>query len=282
MSTIIFTTPCWKKWRLFEPRLALACWFGLLRRSWLCVCLLGLGGPLAQAEGPGQGLVQGPVQVPMQAQSAGPEIAELRIERSDEGMYLSAQLKFELSSLVEDALQKGIPIFFVAEAEINRERWYWVDKTVATASRQIRLAYQPLTRRWRLNIAPGPINIGVNPVPINGAAVANASGNASNSIAVGTSGGGNASGFSSGGGLGVSLNQNFDSLPDALAALQRIARWKVADASELEPDARYTLGFRFRLDISQLARPLQIGVLGQSDWTINLVRNLRIVPEAAR
>lgn len=180
-----------------------------------------------------------------QAQGVTPDITQLRLERTDEGVFLSAQVNFELSGVVEEALLKGIPVFFVAEAQLNRERWYWYDKSLVNASRQIRLAYQPLTRRWRLNISSGP---------------------------------------AASGGLGVALNQNFESLADALAALQRISRWKVAEANELEPDARHNLDFRFRLDVSQLARPLQIGVLGQPDWNINLSRNQRIslVPEAGK
>jgi hypothetical protein len=59
--------------------------------------------------------------------------------------------------VVEDALLKGIPMFFVVEADIYRDRWYWTDPRVASAARTIRLAYQPLTRRWRVNIASGLI-----------------------------------------------------------------------------------------------------------------------------
>ena len=83
---------------------------------------------------------------------------QLRLERSDDGLLLTATVKFELPAAVEDALLKGIPMFFVAEADVFRDRWYWTDKKVARHARHMRLAYQPLTRRWRLNVAPAVIS----------------------------------------------------------------------------------------------------------------------------
>jgi Domain of unknown function (DUF4390) len=159
------------------------------------------------------------------------EIAQLRVERADDGIFLSAVARFELPPVVEDALLKGIPMFFVAEADIYRYRWYWTDARAVSAARTMRLAYQPLTRRWRVNIASGLIT---------------------NSA-----------------GLRVTLNQNYDTLAEALSAIQRVARWKIAEAAELERDAAYKLEFSFRLDLSQLPRPFQIGMAGQREWDIS-------------
>ena len=69
-------------------------------------------------------------------------------------MLLSANVKFELPTVIDDALDKGIPMFFVAEAVLFRDRWYWYDKEMASAARHMRLSYQPLTRRWRLVVSP--------------------------------------------------------------------------------------------------------------------------------
>lgn len=169
------------------------------------------------------------------------EVTQLRIERSEEGILLSANVRFELPPVVEDALEKGIPMFFVAEAAVFRDRWYWYDKQVSYAARHMRLSYQPLTRRWRLVVSSAPI---------------------------GTSGGG--------------LGQTFDSQDEALAAVQRISRWKIADASEIDPEARHNVDFRFRLDVSQLPRPFQIGAVGHADWSISASRNQRLALESSR
>lgn len=171
------------------------------------------------------------------------EIALLKFDRNEEGLLLSANVTFELPSVVDDALAKGIPMYFVAEASLLRERWYWTDKHITTTARHMRLSYQPLTRRWRIVTSPTAVG---NP------------------------------------GLGLALGQNFDSRDEALAAVQRISNWKIADAADLEPDSKYSVNFRFRLDVSQLPRPFQIGAMGQSEWNISVTRTVRIALESAR
>lgn len=162
------------------------------------------------------------------------ELTALRTERSDDGIYLAANVSFDVPPAIEEALVKGIALIFVVEAEIYRERWYWTDKRVASASRSLRLAYQPLTRRWRLSQAGD----------------ANGSGR-------------------------VALAQSYDSLPEALGAIERISRWKIAEAAEVD-GSNHVLQFRFRLDLGALPRPFQIGIAGQRDWQISLERSQRL------
>jgi hypothetical protein len=92
------------------------------------------------------------------AQTSSVELTELMPVRKDNALLLNAQLKLELGPAVEDALIKGLAVHFVAEAEVLRERWYWTDKKTGAASRYYRLAFQPLTRRWRLNVSSEPIS----------------------------------------------------------------------------------------------------------------------------
>ena len=202
MTMMVFITHCLKKSQ-FE------CFIRLMGVALLVVGMAGM----AHAQSP----------------VSTPDATLLKFEKLDDALWLSTQLKFELPPAIEDALQKGIAIFFVAEAELMRERWYWRDKKIATMQRHTRLAYQPLTRRWRVNMASGEIT---DPV--------------------------------------LSLNQNYESLPDALAAVQRIYRWRIADAQDIDPGVPHFVTFRFQLDLMQLPRPLQIGTLWQSDWSISL------------
>ena len=185
--------------------------------------------------------------LPLQAQAAGEtanaEVNQLLVERKPDGVVLSATLKFDLPSAVEDALHKGVPMFFVAEADVYRARWYWYDKKVLSAERHIRLAFQPLTRRWRINVASGTITASS---------------------------------------LGLALNQSFESLADALGAIKRISNWKIAEPGELEAEPRHSVEFRFRLDLSQLPRPFQIGVLGQADWNIFATSTQALTQQVAR
>ncbi|MEN9538806.1 MAG: hypothetical protein RLZZ126_1041, partial [Pseudomonadota bacterium] len=79
-------------------------------------------------------------------------------------------------------------------------------------------------------------------------------------------------------GLGSGFSQNFDSLPEALASVRRVVNWRIGDAADLEPDQRLSVDFRFKLDISQLPRPFQIGAIGLSDWTLEAGAIVRIAP----
>lgn len=171
----------------------------------------------------------------MRAQSA--ELAQLRLERTGDEIYLSAALRLALPAPVLDVLDKGIALHFVAEAEIIRQRWYWLDQRVAQAARHMRLAYQPLTRRWRLNVSPVPITSAIS---------------------------------------GVTLNQNFDTLEEALEAVGRIGRLRLGEVRDIGEERVQPVVFRFRLDTSQLPRPFQIGLMGQSDWNLAVERSEKL------
>jgi hypothetical protein len=134
-------------------------------------------------------------------------------------------------------LLKGITLYFVTEVDISQERWYVYNQRVAHAERHVRLFYQPLTRRWRVNISQQPFNVS---------------------------------------GLGVSLGQSYDTAEDAFSAVRRIVQWRIANAGELNPDAKQTININFKLDLKQLPRPLQIGAAGQSDWNIGYNKTQRL------
>lgn len=205
------TTHCWKRTRRDALRRLASLWLALG---------LGSAGVSAHAETPA-------------------EVESLRLERGADAWLLNVSVDFKLPATVQDALLKGVPVIFVAEADILRERWYWTDKKVAGAARHMRLSFHPLTRRWRLGLAPA---------------------------AIGSDG------------AGVTLNLNFDTLEEALATIKRTTGWRIAELPELDPDARYRIEFRFRLDAAQLPRPMQIGVLGQSDWNIAATATQKFVP----
>ena len=68
----------------------------------------------------------------------------------------------------------------------------------------------------------------------------------------------------------------------ALQALQRQVRWKIADPTLLDPDSRHYVEFRFRLDMSQLPRPFQIGIVGNSEWNLSATRTYRLNPDSGK
>lgn len=86
------------------------------------------------------------------ALSQGVELLTLKTARADAELQLEFTARVALPRAVEDALQKGVPIYFVAEATLMRNRWYWRDERVARAARSWRLALQPLTGAWRVSL----------------------------------------------------------------------------------------------------------------------------------
>jgi hypothetical protein len=78
------------------------------------------------------------------------EIRAARLVAAEDGIVLSADFEFDLTSRLEDALAKGVPLYFVVEFEISRPRWYWLDERIGAASRSTRLSFHALTRTYRL------------------------------------------------------------------------------------------------------------------------------------
>lgn len=90
------------------------------------------------------------------AAAQGVELATLKTTRAEGALNLEFAARITLPRTVEEALSRGIPVYFVAEATLYRNRWYWRDERVARVSRSWRLAYQPLTGSWR--VALGGLN----------------------------------------------------------------------------------------------------------------------------
>ena len=154
------------------------------------------------------------------------ELTALDLSRDEDGVYLNYAVNLELSRSVEDALNKAVPLFFVAEAQVFRDRWYWRDRRVADVVRVWRIVYQPLTSSYRITFG--------------------------------------------------ALTQTFATRTEALIAITRAARWKIAEPGQIEEGSRHYVEFSFKLDTSLLPRPMQIGVAGQPDWQISVTRTLRL------
>lgn len=160
------------------------------------------------------------------ALAQGMELVHLKTEKAEEALELSFNSRFELPRAVEEALMKGVPLYFTAEVNVFRNRWYWRDARVSHANRTWRLTWQALTRQYRI---------------------------------------------STGG-----LNQNFGSLAEAMSSLRNVNGWRVAEARELDDDGRYYLEFSYRLDTSQLPKPMQIGLGLPQGWVLGVERTLNL------
>jgi len=79
------------------------------------------------------------------------EVNRAQLEYADGGWNLTADFDFDLPSNLEDAVNKGIALYFLVEFELIRPRWYWFDDHAVSATRVVRLSYHPLTRQYRVS-----------------------------------------------------------------------------------------------------------------------------------
>ncbi len=68
----------------------------------------------------------------------------------EEAYTLSAEFAIELGNRLEDAVARGVPLYFNLEFVLERSRKYWVNEHITTRSLTYRLAYSSLTRQYRL------------------------------------------------------------------------------------------------------------------------------------
>jgi len=68
----------------------------------------------------------------------------------DGRLYIDADVEFEVNSELRNAAQKGVPIYFTADLEIIRKRWWWFDEVRVNQQLTWRIVYNALTRQWRV------------------------------------------------------------------------------------------------------------------------------------
>ncbi|MBX3665614.1 MAG: DUF4390 domain-containing protein [Burkholderiales bacterium] len=86
------------------------------------------------------------------AQPHGIEVRSASFAAADDHYVLDADIDVVLSAPLEDALNKGIPLYFTLEFELVRPRWYWFNDRAMTREQQYRLSYSALTRQYRIGI----------------------------------------------------------------------------------------------------------------------------------
>ncbi|WP_228384619.1 DUF4390 domain-containing protein [Rhodocyclus gracilis] len=88
------------------------------------------------------------------AQAVAPGEIELRnpqLSATDEGWSASADCVFDFNPRLEEAVTRGVVLYFVADFELSRARWYWLDERVVSRSQTFRLSYHALTRQYWLS-----------------------------------------------------------------------------------------------------------------------------------
>ncbi len=81
------------------------------------------------------------------------EVQSARLDPSPDGWLLVADFAVPLPVRLEEAVNRGVTLYFVVDFELIRPRWYWFDEAVTTAAQSYRLSYHALTRQYRLNLS---------------------------------------------------------------------------------------------------------------------------------
>ncbi len=150
------------------------------------------------------------------AEGVGVQFAEIRAV--NEGYELAAQFVINPNRTLEEALEKGVALHFVAEMQVSRPRNWWFNENIGEATRRMRIYYNFLLRRYIVD-----------------------------------------AGYTT---------QTAPSLDEALAMLGRVEHWQVLERGALKTGQRYQARLRFRMDASQLAKPLQMGALASGKWDL--------------
>jgi len=167
----------------------------------------------------------------------GIEVIKTEAHFSDGSYQLSADFKISLNFVVDQALSRGIPLYFDSEFTLTRPRWYWLDEVVAQSEQTTKLSYNVLTRQYRITRG----SLFQNFASLDEA-------------------------------LRIIGHQSSAPVPaDSLKGSSNYMTEKVLNITEklLKKDNSYVAAVRMRLDVTQLPKPLQVNALTGNDWNLD-------------
>jgi len=92
------------------------------------------------------------VAAPLAAIANGVEVRKAALVAADKGYILEAEFDITLTHTLEEALSKGVPLYFLVEFELIEPRWYWFNDEIASSRHEFRLSFNALTRQYRVGV----------------------------------------------------------------------------------------------------------------------------------
>jgi hypothetical protein len=86
------------------------------------------------------------------AHAEGIDVRSAALVEDEDGWHLDAQFDLQLSGRLEEAVNRGVALYFVVEFELSRPRWYWFDEKPIQLTQTYRITYTPLLRQYRLSM----------------------------------------------------------------------------------------------------------------------------------
>ena len=159
----------------------------------------------------------------------GIEVHKAEAHFADDSYQLSANFDIRFNFVIEQALEQGVPLYFISEFTLTHPRWYWLDETVVQNEQTIKLSYNSLTRQYRIT---------------RGALFQN---------------------FASlDDALHIIAHQSAEPIPVSLLKSGGYISEKL-----LRKNNNYVAAVRMRLDVTQLPKPLQVNALTGNDWNLD-------------
>ena len=90
------------------------------------------------------------IALPLHARAGAIEPVRAHLSAGDDAYLLSAEFKVTLGANLEEAVSRGVPLYFLLEFDLTRNRWYWINEHIAGKIINYRLSYDALTRQYRL------------------------------------------------------------------------------------------------------------------------------------
>lgn len=94
------------------------------------------------------------------ADAQGIKLRQFQFESMEQTWTVNASYQIELPPELSDAVKKGITFHFLTELNVTRGRWYWFEEKPITASKTIKLSFQPLTQLYRVNVGALTLSAG--------------------------------------------------------------------------------------------------------------------------
>ena len=86
------------------------------------------------------------------AHAEGIDVRSATLVEDDDGWHVDAQFDVQFSPRLEEAVNRGVPLYFVVDFELSRPRWYWFDEKPIQLTQTYRITYTPLLRQYRLSM----------------------------------------------------------------------------------------------------------------------------------
>lgn len=163
------------------------------------------------------------------AHAEGLTVNKAEVRLSEDGYQLVASYDIHLTYEVQQALERGIPLYFENEFLLTKSRWYWMDEVIYKGEQTTKLSYNVLARQYRISRGA----LFQNFVDFEAA---------------------------------MNMLSRQSSAPIPVELIKPDTGYI---AGILKGDGNYVAAMRLRLDTSQLPKLLQVNALTENHWSLN-------------